>query len=110
MKDPRALIGVAVSLIAVALLLYVVDVREVLSDVSHADPFAVGVVIVTTLFAMWVKAIRWRYFFTDPSTVRRRGLPPCLYIGKVWTTILPLRAGRGGRGFLAAETEHQNTS
>ena len=110
MKDPRALIGVAVSLIAVALLLYVVDVREVLSVVSHADPFAVGMVIVTTLFAMWVKAIRWRHFFPDPSTVRRRGLHECLYIGYMVNTILPLRAGEVVRGFLAAETEHQNTS
>src|SRR5215212_10056355 len=110
MKDPRALVGVIVSLIAVVLLLYVVDVREVLSVVSHADPFAVGMVIVTTLFAMWVKAIRWRHFFPEPDTVRRRGLHECLYIGYMVNTILPLRAGEVVRAFLAAETEKQNKS
>ena len=44
MKDPRALVGVLVSVIAVVVLLYVVDVREVLAVVSRADPLAIAAV------------------------------------------------------------------
>jgi len=74
MRDPRALVGVAVSLIAVLLLLYVVDVREVASVLAHADPIWVFLVIATTLVAMWIKAVRWRLFFPEPDTPTSR--PP----------------------------------
>jgi uncharacterized protein (TIRG00374 family) len=110
MKDPRALVGVLVSLVDVVLLLYVVDVREVWAVVSHADPLAVAAVVGTTLIAMWVKAVRWRLFFPDPRSVRVWALHECLYIGYMVNTILPLRAGEVVRAFLAAETEHQNKS
>jgi uncharacterized protein (TIRG00374 family) len=110
MRDPRALIGVAVSLIAVLLLLYVVDVREVASVLAHADPIAVFFVIATTVVAMWIKAVRWRLFFPEPETVRRRGLHEALYIGYMANTLLPLRAGELVRALLAAEAENQNKS
>jgi glycosyltransferase 2 family protein len=110
MKDPRALVGVLVSLVAVVLLLYVVDVREVLAVVSRADPLAVAAVIGTTLVAMWLKAVRWRLFFPKPDEVRTAALHECLYIGYMVNTILPLRAGELVRALLAAETEHQNKS
>src|SRR5215203_6184990 len=110
MKDPRALVGVLVSLVAVALLLYVVDVREVLSVVGRADPLAVAAVVVTTLAAMWFKAVRWRLLFPDPSAVRLLVLQECLYIGYMANALLPLRAGELIRAVLAAESEHQKTS
>src|SRR5262245_36687511 len=110
MKDPRALVGVLVSLVAVVLLLYVVDVREVLSVVRHADPLASLAVIVTTLFAMWRKAVRWRLLFPEPETVRRSALHECLYIGYMVNTILPLRIGELVRALLAADSEKQSTS
>lgn len=110
MRDPRALVGVAVSLIAVLLLLYVVDVREVAAVLAHADPIAVFFVIATTVVAMWTKSVRWRLFFPEPDTVRRRGLHEALYIGYMANTLLPLRAGELVRALLAAEAEHQNKS
>ena len=42
MKDPRALVGVLVSVVAVIVLLNVVDVREVFAVVSRADPLALA--------------------------------------------------------------------
>src|SRR5262245_56543891 len=110
MRDPRALVGVAVSLIAVLLLLYVVDVREVAMVLAHADPIAVFFVIATTVIAMWTKSVRWRLFFPEPETVRRRGLHEALYIGYMANTLLPLRAGELVRALLAAEAENQNKS
>lgn len=110
MKDPRALVGVLVSVVAVVVLLYVVDVREVLAVVSRADPLAVAAVIGTTLLAMWTKAVRWRWLFPEPETLSRRGLHECLYVGYMVNTILPLRAGEVVRAFLAAEAEKQNKS
>jgi glycosyltransferase 2 family protein len=110
MKDPRALVGVLVSVVTVVVLLYVVDVREVFGVVSRADPLAVAAVIGTTLVAMWIKAVRWRLFFPEPDTVSRRGLHECLYIGYMVNAILPLRVGEVVRAFLAAESEKQNRS
>ena len=51
MKDPRALVGVLVSLVAVILLLYVVDVREVLAVADRAPVLLVGGVARTPLLA-----------------------------------------------------------
>jgi hypothetical protein len=110
MKDPRVVVGLLVSLGAVLLLLYVVDVREVLAVLGRADPLAAFVVVATTVAAMWVKAVRWRLFFPGPDKVRRGGLHEVLYIGYMVNTILPLRMGELVRAFLAAETEDQHKS
>jgi len=110
MKDPRVVVGLLVSLGAVLLLLYVVDVREVVAVLGRADPVATFAVVATTVAAMWVKAVRWRLFFPEPATARRRGLHEVLYIGYMVNTILPLRMGELVRAFLAAETEQQNKS
>jgi uncharacterized protein (TIRG00374 family) len=110
MKDPRVWLGLLVSAVAVILLLYVVDVREVVAVIGQANPLAVIAVGVGTLIAMWLKAVRWRLFFPEPEKIRRSGLLESLYIGYMVNTVLPLRAGEVVRAFLAAELEQTSKS
>ncbi len=110
MKDPRVLVGFLVSIIAVAMLFYVVNPWEVLEALRHANPIAVILCALSVVVAMWVKAVRWRLFFPMPEKVRLSGLYEALFIGYMVNTILPLRAGEVVRAFLAAETEHTSKS
>ena len=110
MKDPRVLFGIVISIVATAMLLYVVNPREVLAALSHADPLAVLALGATVILAMWVKCVRWRLFFPRPEEIRLKGLQEALYIGYMVNTVLPLRAGEIVRAFLAAETERTSKS
>jgi uncharacterized protein (TIRG00374 family) len=110
MRDPRVLSGIVISVIATALLLYVVNPGEVLAALGRANPLIVIACAATVLVSMWVKAVRWRLFFPRPEELRVRGLLEALYIGYMVNTILPLRVGELVRAFVAAETEDVNTS
>jgi uncharacterized protein (TIRG00374 family) len=110
MKDPRVLFGFLVSVVAVAMLFYVVNPWEVLEALRRAEPIAVVLCALSVVVAMWVKAVRWRLFFPRPGQVRLRGLGEALFIGYMVNTILPLRAGEVVRAFLAAETEKTSKS
>lgn len=110
MKDPRVLLGIAVSVIATAMLFYVVNPWEVLDALRRADPLAVVGCAASVVIAMWVKAVRWRLFFPRPEEIRLRGVHEALYIGYMVNTVLPLRAGEVVRAFVAAETEETSKS
>ena len=110
MKDPRVLFGVVISIVATAMLFYVVNPWEVLAALRGANPLAALAVVLTVVVAMWTKAVRWRLFFPEPRELRLRGLHEALYIGYMANTILPLRAGEVVRAFVAAETEKVSKS
>jgi uncharacterized protein (TIRG00374 family) len=110
MKDPRVLFGFVVSIVAVAMLLYLVNPWEVLAALRRADPIAVILCALSVVVSMWIKAVRWRLFFPVPEKVRLSGLFEALFIGYMVNTILPLRAGEVVRAFLAAETENTSKS
>src|SRR5436190_19068348 len=110
MKSPQVWLGILVSVAATALLLYVVDLREVAQALGEANPGLVVLCALTVLVAMWLKAGRWRLFFPEPAKVRVEGLLEALYIGYMVNTILPLRAGEVVRAFVAAEIERANKS
>lgn len=110
MKDPRVLVGLLVSAVATALLLYLVNPWEVLAALSRANPLAVVACAATVVVAMWLKAVRWRLFFPEPAKLRLSGLHEALYLGYMVNTVLPLRAGEVVRAFLAAQTERVSPS
>ena len=105
MTDPRVLLGIAVSVVATAMLFYLVNPWEVLAALRGADPLAALACLATVVLAMWTKAVRWRLFFPQPDKLRVGALQETLYIGYMVNTVLPLRAGELVRAFLAAETE-----
>jgi glycosyltransferase 2 family protein len=110
MKDPRVLIGILVSILATAMLFYVVNPWEVLDALRRANPLAVLACGLTVVAAMWAKAVRWRYFFPQPDQMRLSGLHEALYIGYMVNTVLPLRAGEVVRGFVVGQIEKTNVS
>ena len=110
MKDPRVLFGTVISVVATAMLFYVVNPWEVLAALRHADPLAALALCATVVIAMWIKSVRWRLFFPRPEAIRLGGLHESLYIGYMVNTILPLRAGEVVRAFVAAEIERANRS
>lgn len=110
MKDPRVLFGILISVVATAMLFYVVNPREVVAAIAQADPLALAGIVISVVVAMWTKSVRWRLFFPQPSAVRVSALHEALYIGYMVNTVLPLRAGELVRGFIAAETERVSKS
>lgn len=110
MTDPRVLFGVLISVIATAMLFYVVNPWEVLAALSRANPLAAIACVATVPLAMITKAIRWRLFFPKPEELRLRGLHEALYIGYMVNCVVPLRAGEVVRAFVAAETERVSKS
>jgi uncharacterized protein (TIRG00374 family) len=110
MKDPRVLFGILISVVATAMLFYVVNPLEVLAALGQANPLAVLACAATVVVAMWTKAVRWRLFFPKPEALRLSGLHEALYIGYMVNTVLPLRAGEVVRAFVAAETEQTSRS
>jgi uncharacterized protein (TIRG00374 family) len=106
MKQWRFWLGIALSLICLVLVLWNVDLREVLTALKQANyawflpaslPFA-GTII--------SKVLRWQLLFPgEYKRIRREKLFSALMISYALNTILPARLGELARAYVIGETE-----
>lgn len=96
----KILLGIAVSLGLLFYLLASVDLRQVGQHLGRTHWGYLAVSVGLSLFAVWVRARRWRYLF--PPNASPSHLFSAVMIGYMANNVLPLRAGELVRGYLAA--------
>lgn len=96
----KALVGIAVSLGLLAYLLASVDLRQVAQHLGRTHWGYLALSGGLGVFALWVRARRWRYFF--PPNASPSHLFSAVMIGFMANNVLPLRAGELVRAYLAS--------
>ena len=103
--SPRIWLGLAVSAASVAFLILTVDFAELSQALATANIVLVAACVATLPVTMYLKSLRWQYFFPAQDRVSMRGLLSALYLGYMANTVLPLRAGEILRAYLVGESE-----
>ena len=63
-----------------------------------------------TMFALWIRAFRWKYFFSDYQSLRINSLWSAVMIGYMANNILPFRMGELVRAWIFSRNEKRNIS
>jgi uncharacterized protein (TIRG00374 family) len=99
----QTIFGIAVS----ALLLYLaarnVELAQVLPLLEQVNLVYLAVAGFCALFAVWLRAWRWRYLIPNSESVRIGSLFTATMIGFMGNNLLPLRIGDLARAYLAAK-------
>ena len=101
----RAAVGVAVSAIAIAVLLTAVDLRRAAAVLSQASPAWIGVMLVTVSLDLTARSARWRVLLAPIAKVPLRRVAGYTLIGYLANNALPARLGELVRVHVLGERE-----
>ncbi len=96
----KIVLGVLVSVAALAYLFWTVDLRDVLARLGTTNWTLLGAAVVLNIFSVWIRAWRWYYLFPPGSQPKR--LFNAVMIGYMVNNLLPLRAGEVARVYVAS--------
>ena len=94
----RVVPGLVVSLIALAVVLYFVDIRKFFTALHQANYFLIAAGLLLSLVWLFVRAAFWRTLLQGKATYSQTFLTICE--GYLLNNILPFRLGEVGRSFL----------
>ena len=94
----RILPGLAISVIALAVVLYLADLRKMVEALRLADYRYIALVALTTLVWLGVRTLAWRTLLQEKATFSQVFLT--LNEGYLLNNVLPFRLGEVGRAFL----------
>jgi uncharacterized protein (TIRG00374 family) len=89
----RAAIGLAVSALFVALLLWQVDGGELREAFGEAQPAWLAVAFAVYLGALWLRGLRWRLVLRGTAEVGTADATALVVIGYAANNVLPVRLG-----------------
>ncbi len=102
LRDPRVLVGLAVTAASLAWVLTGVDFRQVGRDMARADPWLLLLSAPAYVLMVWVRAIRWRHLTDAVAPVEPRPLFRAVALGFMANNVFPLRLGEVIRAFVLA--------
>src|SRR6478609_8928025 len=97
----RGLIGIAISVVAIVILLRSIDVAEVVAILRGASPAWIAVMVVATLIDIGARGARWQALLAPIAAVAYRRVLGYTYIGYLANNILPARLVGLGLGMAA---------
>jgi glycosyltransferase 2 family protein len=106
-RSPRVWIGVGISLAAIGIALYRVDLGEAQTAFREANYIWLAPALMFAVGAFFLRAVRWRALF-HPLELPLGRLFWIMSIGYTVTTILPLRLGDVVRAHLVGEVEEES--
>jgi len=106
----QTVLGITVS----ALLLYLaarnVQFAEVLPLLRQANFLYLALAGACAVFAVWLRAWRWRYLMPNTELIKTGNLFSATMIGFMGNNLLPLRIGDLARAYIAAKKENTTAS
>jgi uncharacterized protein (TIRG00374 family) len=93
--------GIIISLVALALVLYFVDLKKVLAALQQADYRYLPLVLVVYLLSLFARAAAWRTLLQEQVDYVRTFF--LVNAGYFLNSILPFRLGEVGRAFLVSQ-------
>jgi len=103
---PQTLIGIAVSALLLFLAARNVRLGEILPLLRQANFFYLALAGLCAVFAVWLRAWRWRYLIPNSERMRTANLFSATMIGFMGNNLLPLRIGDLARAYIAAKKEN----
>jgi len=101
----RATIGIAISIIALWILVQSVDIPAALAVLGTASPAWIAVMLVTTTVDICARGARWRALLAPIAPLRYRRVLGYTYIGYLANNVLPARLGELYRSHALGEGE-----
>jgi uncharacterized protein (TIRG00374 family) len=101
----RATIGIAISIIALWILVQSVDIPAALQVLGTASPAWIAVMLVTTTVDIGARGARWRTLLAPIAPLRYRRVLGYTYIGYLANNVLPARLGELYRSHALGEGE-----
>lgn len=99
--------GVVVSVVTLALLVLLVDRRELWEALRTANYLYLAPAIVLYFIGQWFRALRWQYLLSPISNIPARRLYPVIIIGYLANNVLPARIGELVRAVYLAQRERE---
>ena len=103
-------LGGGVSVVLLLLLFYQVDIEDLNDALRGANYYLLAPSIVVYFFAVFFRAIRWRYLLAPMGRFPVSRLYPVVVIGYMANNLLPVRLGEFVRSHYLARREDVNTS
>ena len=101
----RATLGIAISVIAVWILIGSVDIQAALQVLATASPAWILVMLVTSVVDVACRGARWRALLAPIAPLRYRTVLGYTYIGYLANNVLPARLGELYRSHALGEGE-----
>ncbi len=101
--------GVLVSVATLALLVLLVDRRELWEALRNANYLYLGPAIVLYFIGQWFRALRWQYLLSPIARISAGRLYPVIIIGYMANNVLPARLGELIRAVYLARREQAVT-
>jgi uncharacterized protein (TIRG00374 family) len=109
-RSRRVWIGLAISLVLIALFLHGTNFRDIGEAFGRANyPLALASVPVYFL-AAWFRTLRWRYLVRPMKAVSTARLYPVVIIGFMANNLIPARVGELVRAYILREREDVSMS
>ena len=105
MKRARIWVGIAISLIALAIAFRQVHLKEVWAALAGVNTWLLAASLLPLLLFLVLRAYRWRILFHPKRGLRVRNLLVVINIGYLLSNILPARLGDVARAYLIGDTE-----
>ncbi len=101
----RGALGIAVSVVAVFLVLRSVDLGQAVEALRHASPAWIGLMLVAVLLDVGARAARWRGLLAPIAAISFRRVLGYTYQGYLANNVLPARLGELVRSHALGEGE-----
>ncbi len=98
-------IGIAVSLVFIALFVRSTDFGEVKVAFEDANYWWVALSLPVYYLGLWVRTIRWQYLLRPVKRVSTLRLYPVVIIGLMANNLIPARAGELARAYVLGQRE-----
>ena len=99
--------GVVVSVVTLALLVLLVDRRELWHALRTANYLYLAPAIVLYFIGQWFRALRWQYLLSPIARISAKRLYPVIIIGYLANNVLPARLGEVVRAVYLARRERE---
>ena len=99
--------GVLVSVVALGLLVFLVDRRELSRALLSANYLYLAPAIVLYFVGQWFRALRWQYLLSPISSIPAKRLYPVIIIGYMANNVLPARLGELVRAVYLTQREKE---
>lgn len=105
LRNRRVWLGMAITLIFIALLFRKADFRDIADSFREAN-YVIALASLPVFFvSIWVRTIRWQYLLRPVSRPRTIRLYPVVLIGLMVNNLLPARLGELARAYVLGERE-----
>jgi len=101
-------LGGGVSVALLFLMLYQVDMGELKDALQDANYYLLAPSIVVYFFAVYFRAVRWRYLLAPMGVIPVSRLYPVVVIGYMANNLLPVRLGELVRSYYLSRREKVN--